>query len=46
MPQSFQELTAFTAALFSNGIAKVRLFSLLPNLSATILKQKSTRTPQ
>ena len=40
----FHELPAFTAALFSNGIAKVRLFSVLPNFSATILKLKTPET--
>ena len=40
----FHELSAFTAALFSNGIAKVRLFSVLPNFSATILKLKTPET--
>ena len=34
--QSSKELPAFTATRFSNGSAKVRLFSLLPNFSATI----------
>ena len=44
LPQFFNELSAFTAALFSNGIAKVRLFSVLPNFSATILKLRTPET--
>ena len=39
MPQSFKELYAFSDTRFSNGIAKVRLFPLLPNLWSTIFKR-------
>ena len=43
MRQSCKELKASSAARFSNGSAKVRLFSLLPNLFHSTGRQKNGR---